>query len=100
MASGKRSMWLTLVAMTLANSMILVDQTAVPLATPDVVHDLAAPLDLSQWLLTANILPLQALMVFGGGSATCSACAASSSPGRSSSVPRPRSPAPPRRSPG
>jgi EmrB/QacA subfamily drug resistance transporter len=59
-------MWLTLVAMTLANSMILVDQTAVPLATPDVVNDLDAPLDLAQWLLTANILPLAALMVFGG----------------------------------
>jgi len=28
-------MWVTLVAMTLANSMILVDQTAVPLASPD-----------------------------------------------------------------
>ncbi len=59
-------MWVTLAAMTLANSMILVDQTAVPLATPDVVNDLGAPLDLSQWLLTANILPLAALMVFGG----------------------------------
>jgi EmrB/QacA subfamily drug resistance transporter len=59
-------MWLTLVAMTLANSMILVDQTAVPLATPDVVNDLDAPLDLAQWLLTANILPLAALMVFNG----------------------------------
>jgi EmrB/QacA subfamily drug resistance transporter len=57
---------LTLVAMTLANSMILVDQTAVPLATPDVVQGLGAPLDLAQWLLTANILPLAALMVFGG----------------------------------
>ena len=66
MTTGKGSMWLTLVAMTLANSMILVDQTAVPLATPDVVHDLDAPLDLAQWLLTANILPLAALMVFGG----------------------------------
>ena len=40
--TGSRSMWLTLGAMTLANSMILVDQTAVPLATPDVVHDLHA----------------------------------------------------------
>jgi hypothetical protein len=30
-------MWLTLAAMTLANSMILVDQTAVPLATPEIV---------------------------------------------------------------
>jgi len=59
-------MWLTLAAMTLANSMILVDQTAVPLATPDVVQDLHAPVDLAQWLLTANILPLAALMVLGG----------------------------------
>jgi EmrB/QacA subfamily drug resistance transporter len=59
-------MWLTLVAMTLANSMILVDQTAVPLATPDVVEDLGASLSLGQWLLTANILPLAALMVLGG----------------------------------
>jgi EmrB/QacA subfamily drug resistance transporter len=59
-------MWLTLAAMTLANSMILVDQTAVPLATPDVVHDLSAPIDLGQWLLNANILPLAALMVLGG----------------------------------
>jgi EmrB/QacA subfamily drug resistance transporter len=59
-------MWVALVAMTLANSMILVDQTAVPLATPDVVNDLNADIDLGQWLLTANILPLAALMVFGG----------------------------------
>lgn len=59
-------MWLTLVAMTLASSMILVDQTAVPLASPDVVRDLGASIDLGQWLLTANILPLAALMVAGG----------------------------------
>jgi len=59
-------MWVTLVAMTLANSMILVDQTAVPLASPDVVRDLDANIDLGQWLLTANILPLAALMVAGG----------------------------------
>ena len=52
--------------MTLANSMILVDQTAVPLATPDVVEGLNADLDLGQWLLTANILPLAAFMVLGG----------------------------------
>jgi EmrB/QacA subfamily drug resistance transporter len=66
MTAGSRSIWLTLVAMTLASSMILVDQTAVPLATPDVVEDFSAPLDVAQWLLTANILPLAALMVFGG----------------------------------
>jgi hypothetical protein len=41
-------MWVTLVAMTLSNSMILVDQTAVPLATPDAIRDLGGcwPADL------------------------------------------------------
>lgn len=59
-------MWVTLAAMTLSNSMILVDQTAVPLATPDAIRDLGASLSQSQWLLTANILPLAAFMVLGG----------------------------------
>src|SRR5215813_9689236 len=59
-------MRLTLVAMTLASSMILVDQTAVPLAAPHAIEDLHAPISDSQWLMTANILPLAALMVFGG----------------------------------
>jgi EmrB/QacA subfamily drug resistance transporter len=57
---------LTLAGMTLANSMILVDQTAVPIATPEVIGDLGGSLDLGQWVLTANVLPLAALMVFGG----------------------------------
>jgi EmrB/QacA subfamily drug resistance transporter len=57
---------LTLVAMTLANSMILVDQTAVPLAIPHIVGGLHASDDLAQWVLTANILPLAAFMVLGG----------------------------------
>ncbi len=55
-----------LVAMTLANSMILVDQTSVPLATPDLIRDLGASLSEGPWILTANILPLAALMVMGG----------------------------------
>jgi EmrB/QacA subfamily drug resistance transporter len=59
-------MRLTLAAMTLASSMILVDQTAVPLAAPHAIEDLHAPIGDSQWLMTANILPLAALMVFGG----------------------------------
>jgi len=59
-------MRLTLAAMTLASSMILVDQTAVPLATPHAIQDLHASVGESQWLMTANILPLAALMVFGG----------------------------------
>jgi EmrB/QacA subfamily drug resistance transporter len=59
-------MWLTLVAMTLASSMILVDQTAVPLASPDVVQGLGGNIADGQWILTANILPLAAFMVLGG----------------------------------
>jgi EmrB/QacA subfamily drug resistance transporter len=59
-------MWVTLIAMTLSSSMILVDQTAVPLATPDAIKGLGAGIDEGQWLLTANILPLAAFMVLGG----------------------------------
>jgi EmrB/QacA subfamily drug resistance transporter len=59
-------MRLTLAAMTLSSSMILVDQTAVPLTTPHAIEDLHASISQSQWLMTANILPLAALMVFGG----------------------------------
>jgi EmrB/QacA subfamily drug resistance transporter len=64
--TSSRARTLTLAAMTLASSMILVDQTAVPLATPDAIQGLGASLSQSQWLLTANIIPLAALMVFGG----------------------------------
>ncbi len=59
-------MKVTLAAMTLASSMILVDQTAVPLAAPHAISGLHAQISQSQWLMTANILPLAALMVFGG----------------------------------
>ena len=61
-----RSMQLTLAAMTLASSMILIDQTAVPLASPDAIEELGGSVSQGQWLMTANILPLAALMVFGG----------------------------------
>ena len=57
---------ITLAAMTLSASMILVDQTAVPLATADAIADLGGAVADGQWILTANILPLAALMVFGG----------------------------------
>jgi EmrB/QacA subfamily drug resistance transporter len=65
-AGSRASSSLTLVAMTLANSMILVDQTAVPLATPDVISGLHGSISESSWVLNANVLPLAALMVFGG----------------------------------
>jgi EmrB/QacA subfamily drug resistance transporter len=52
--------------MTLAGSLILVDQTAVPLATPHIIQDLDGSVADSQWVLTANLLPLAAFMVLGG----------------------------------
>src|SRR6201990_3294673 len=64
--TSRRNMKLTLAAMTLASSMILVDQTAVPLAAPHAILDLHADISKSQWLMTRNLLPLAALMVFGG----------------------------------
>lgn len=63
---SRRNMRITLAAMTLSSSMILVDQTAVPLAAPHAISGLHAQISQSQWLMTANILPLAALMVFGG----------------------------------
>jgi EmrB/QacA subfamily drug resistance transporter len=66
MTTSRRNMKITLAAMTLASSMILVDQTAVPLAAPHAISALHAEISQSQWLMTANILPLAALMVFGG----------------------------------
>src|SRR6201992_1365882 len=63
---SRRNMRITLAAMTLSSSMILVDQTAVPLAAPHAILDLHASISKSQWLMTANILPVGGLMVFGG----------------------------------
>jgi EmrB/QacA subfamily drug resistance transporter len=65
-STRRASAALTLAAMTLANSMILVDQTAVPLASADVIAGLGGSISEGQWILTANVLPLAALMVFGG----------------------------------
>ena len=49
---------LVLVAMTLANAMILVDQTAVPLALPDVMQTFGIGTASAQWVLNASLLPL------------------------------------------
>ena len=57
---------LILVAMTLANAMILVDQTAVPLALPDIMKTFETGSQRVQWVLTASLLPLAGLLVFGG----------------------------------
>ena len=62
----QRNAQFVLVAMTLANAMILVDQTAVPLALPNIMKSFHEGTALVQWVLTASLLPLSALLVFGG----------------------------------
>jgi EmrB/QacA subfamily drug resistance transporter len=52
--------------MTVANAMILIDQTAVPLALPDVAHDLRVSAQSVQWVLNASLLPLAGLTILGG----------------------------------
>jgi EmrB/QacA subfamily drug resistance transporter len=57
---------LVLAAMTLANAMILVDQTAVPLALPDIMQTFTVGSAKAQWVLNASLLPLAGLLIFGG----------------------------------
>jgi EmrB/QacA subfamily drug resistance transporter len=64
MASASARM--VLVGMTLANCMLLVDQTAVPLALPAIMQEYGVRSQAVQWVLTASLLPLAALLVFGG----------------------------------
>lgn len=55
-----------LAAMTAANAMILVDQTAVPLTLPDIMKDLGVGPQRVQWVLNASLLMLAGLLVLGG----------------------------------
>jgi len=57
---------IVLAAMTVANAMILIDQTAVPLALPDIIDHFDIGSQLGQWVLNASLLPLAGLLVFGG----------------------------------
>ena len=52
--------------MTLANAMILVDQTAVPLALPDMMKQFGVGSEQAQWVLNGSLLPLAGLLVLGG----------------------------------
>ncbi len=52
--------------MTLANAMILVDQTAVPLTLPEIMRTFDVGAADVQWVLTASLLPLAGLLVLGG----------------------------------
>ncbi|GAA4941486.1 EmrB/QacA subfamily drug resistance transporter [Actinomycetospora succinea] len=65
-ATSRAGQRMVLAAMTLANAMILVDQTAVPLALPDIAQDFRVSSLLVQWVLTASLLPLAGLLVLGG----------------------------------
>jgi len=60
------SLRLVLISMTLANAMILVDQTAVPLILPSVMNTFHIGSGLAQWVLNASLLPLAGLLVLGG----------------------------------
>jgi EmrB/QacA subfamily drug resistance transporter len=57
---------LVLVAMTLANAMILVDQTAVPIALPDIMNGFRVGSQEVQWVLSCSLLALAGLLVLGG----------------------------------
>ena len=57
---------LVLAAMTIANAMILVDQTAMPLTLPEIMHEYDIGATDVQWVLTASLLPLAGLLVLGG----------------------------------
>jgi EmrB/QacA subfamily drug resistance transporter len=65
-AGGRDSARIVLWSMTLANAMILVDQTAVPLALPSIMKDFGVGSQQVQWVLNASLLPLAGLLVLGG----------------------------------
>ena len=65
-ASGATRLSVVLAAMTAANAMILVDQTAVPLALPDIMKTFGVGSQEVQWVLNGSLLPLAGLLVFGG----------------------------------
>jgi EmrB/QacA subfamily drug resistance transporter len=55
-----------LFSMTVANAMVLVDQTAVPLSLPNIMGDFGIGTQSAQWVLNASLLPLAGLLVLGG----------------------------------
>ena len=65
-AAGGGAARTVLWSMTLANAMILVDQTAVPLALPNILQDFHVGSQQVQWVMTASLLPLAGLLVLGG----------------------------------
>src|ERR1700733_8123230 len=64
--ASSKSRQLALVAMTIANAMILVDQTAVPLALPSIEKQFGVGTQVAQWVLSASLLSLSGLLILGG----------------------------------
>jgi EmrB/QacA subfamily drug resistance transporter len=65
-AVGSRNRQIALIAMTVANAMILVDQTAVPLALPSIEKQFGVGSEVAQWVLSASLLALSGFLVLGG----------------------------------
>ena len=84
---GARRRAAVLVAMTVANAMVLVDQTAVPLTLPQIMRHFDVGSQLVQWVLSASLLSLAAFVVLGGSSVISWAADGSSLSGRSYSPP-------------
>lgn len=57
---------LVLASMTLANAMVLVDQTAVPLTLAEIMRTYDVGSQKAQWVLNASLVSLAALLVLGG----------------------------------
>ena len=57
---------IVLVAMIVANAMILVDQTAVPLALPSIMKQFGIGTEVAQWVLNASLLALAGFLILGG----------------------------------
>ncbi len=57
---------LVLAATTLANAIVLVDQTAVPLTLPAIMRHYDVGSQSVQWVLNGSLVSLAALLVFGG----------------------------------
>jgi hypothetical protein len=57
---------LVLAAMTVANAMVLVDQTAVPLTLAEIMRHFDVGSQEVQWVLNGSLLSLAAFLVLGG----------------------------------
>jgi MFS family permease len=63
---SQRRPGLLLAATTLANAMVLVDQTAVPLALPAIMRHYGVGSQMVQWVLNGSLVTLATLLVLGG----------------------------------